>query len=343
MSEIPMYDFSQITLIIGAGAHVPYGFPSGKGLKQEIIKYNDRYYQNNLENELELFCSKFPNELEDILKFTEYFAKSHFYSVDSFMASSLKNEKGRLLEAGKFLISSIILKYEENIKIGFTNEDWIHFLFNDILKDHLNDFLKFPPAIITFNYDNFLERSFYNHLIYAHNYSHEEALNSINYLNITHVYGSTESLKAEKDIFKIMENIKVIGEERESVFIDHLSKKIGHILNNSLYVYFLGFGFDKLNCNLLFRYLNEEEKFKSYSTNINLSRDECISIGKNLPIKINSKFYKNSGNIDCMQLLKNELSLKIASDNIKKSKEYIPPKNDIRRSSWLEEESRFKW
>ena len=76
-------------------------------------------------------------------------------------------------------------------------------------------------------------------------------------------------------------------------------------ISTSLHVYFLGFGFDKINCSLLFGgfSLNDLEPF-FYSTDFKMTPEEIERRDEILPIKLHN-FGETPGTIDCIKLIKN--------------------------------------
>lgn len=212
--------------------------------------------------------------------FIEQFAGANVPSIDTYLAKYIKEHKSDIdyPVIGKFLIASIIYDYEIDYPVNFLDYDWIQFIIHNFLIDPIkrDSFFNNPPKIITFNYDNLFERFIYEHLVNYHNFSNEESIALIKKLNIIHVYGHTNSLETtsyEEIIKYSLANIRVVGEERNTM--DDVSSTICGFWRNIHHVYFLGFGFDTQNMNILFGKGRGgyNDYFKTLrSTNIGLSK-----------------------------------------------------------------------
>lgn len=334
-------EFSKTAIIIGAGAHVSYGLPTAmklteilKSLFSEVIKINSlklrpMYMQvgHKLEPDKVNICKYLHDQnilnsksVEDISQqldsFLEEFGRSQVYSIDAYLANILKKEgndcKNNFATIGKVLISYFINSFERKTPIGLHRFDWIQYLINSFLvdPDSLEKFLKYPPRIFTFNYDNLFERSIATHLVSYHGYTEDKAKEAIEKLKITHIYGHLNTLNISDEsqiISSGIKNLMVIGEERSEERMKDVSRKIRDSLLGTKSVYFLGFGFDKLNTELILpkttidRLQGKMPEF--YSTNIGLSDSMRKKIYSNVPIDI--EFFPNK-DVDCMKLINEE-------------------------------------
>lgn len=330
---------SDVLLIVGAGAHQPYGFPTGDQLRKDILNLEDKSFEADRR---EIFRSKtntseytksllqfhsigkillrndaFFNGADrnnsnwkdahitkEIKKFIIIFRESQNPSIDSYLATL--NDTGLIpgyenhILLGKVIIEGIIQFYMEEVAIG-SKYDWIQHLFKthfgnlaDVIKAE-----KFPLNVITFNYDTFFEDCLKLYL--KHNY--EKNGNTIHekIVNIQHVYGSL----LNKD------SIKVIGEDR-SAEKAVVSEKFNQIFKKVKRVYFLGFGFDELNIDILFSKVDDYviDSLEFHSTNIGFNDFTIKSIKDRFDRKININFYNQKlDNVDGLSLLKNHLPL----------------------------------
>ena len=354
------------TLIIGAGAHKPYGFPTSKELKRVLQTMHPDCPRTEDENgkmtkSLRFALNEYPeiasrlriflppeaktfnlpgcqlasisdDQIEKILlNFIEAFGGSQVPSIDRFLAKCIERKDEHYVMAGKFLIALVINVYERSTNISFAKDDWIQFFISNLLADtdKLNLFRERPPKIITFNYDILFERSFVSHLIHYHGWSESDAWNFVNAMDIIHVYGKVEyfDLKSDDsdpsadDLNKIrhsIRNIKVIvkNDDRDG----EIYKKIQDSIRKSACVYFLGFGFDEQNMEVLFGKPRElepdnykytpqtpsnnvrREKIRFLSTNIGLSSYEIQSIKSQYP-SLGIDFFEGE-QIDALTLLK---------------------------------------
>ena len=280
--------YSQNTaFIIGAGAHVPYNFPTGEELSKTLKRMHPKYPIKNLaKNEIDsigalqerlndyviraerlnIIPNKEVGESLDAYRgyikdkmhsFIEKFGGANVPSIDTYLAKYIKEHKSDVdyPVIGKFLIASIIYDYEIDYPINFSDYDWIQFIIHNFLIDEKKRdmFFKQPPLIITFNYDNLFERFIYSHLVDFHHLDHDTSIELVKKLNILHVYGHTNSLElsSSDEVIKYsLKNLRVVGEER--IDMDEISKKIQSYWRDIQHIYFLGFGFDVQNMNILF-------------------------------------------------------------------------------------------
>lgn len=222
--------FSGTTIIFGAGAHMPYGFPSSLQLTQKIfdlsraskksIKLFDHPtgYLNSLDectqdkisicriiSSLNIVTTTVPpntknfeNQIvERVDRFVSEFAGAQVDSIDTFLARrSTMNGDRETIMIGKIIVAYLILKCEKATQIGFQKKDWIGYLTNDFLRheDLRELFFEDPPRIFSFNYDNYLENCIRQHLVSFHGISHRKAVEMVASLDITHIYGDLGTL-----------------------------------------------------------------------------------------------------------------------------------------------------
>ncbi|WP_374032211.1 hypothetical protein [Bdellovibrio bacteriovorus] len=281
--------YDDTMLIIGAGAHVPYEFPTSLELT-ELIRtlYTEAsgyvpisYIGRDIRADKAAIC-RLLRDLSivpdtgghlsangyDLLltatvdNFVIEFGQSQVYSIDKFLAQRAKthpNDKTTIL-LGKLIIAYFIHKFEVSKKFGFHKFDWIQYLINEHLCNpkQMEDFFSKPPKIITFNYDNVLEHSLFLHLKSFHAIEEAEAIKKIQSLGITHVYGHLDTLNPDFRTTpnllyaEALKSIRIIGEERTNhlEIADLILKSLSNKTKN---IYFLGFGFDHLNVATLFK------------------------------------------------------------------------------------------
>ena len=165
---------AKIVLILGAGASIPFGMPSGKSLIQhitislkfipkKIYKAGAGYGVSDLLGGLSYDDSQSDNELFSMMMevgftknrielFRESLRKSQINSVDAFL-----EHRTEFIPIGKMAIAYNLLKLEKNSEERFTESpDWYNYLWNKLISK-VSDFPKNDVAIITFNYDRTLE------------------------------------------------------------------------------------------------------------------------------------------------------------------------------------------
>lgn len=236
------------TLILGAGASAPYGYPVGNELKRRIINSTEigrniiEIYSNYTKKEL----SKFANELRG----------SRQPSIDSFLSN---NEE--YSDIGKLAIVDVIAQCEyEDLITNPTSlpksqnmdqtDDWYGYLIEnlyggDIDKIHEN------INIISYNYDRSLEALLFDPL--KHSYSKletdEDCSKILKKIPIVHMYGRLDSLPWEEKnsrpygekcsqtrLFELSQNINLIYEAEQKGTVDEANK----LIEKSKRIYFLG-------------------------------------------------------------------------------------------------------
>jgi len=271
--------------ILGAGASVPYGYPTGFNLSQEIkisLQNVNTGIPEIREDLLPLF-----NELgygtKELMEFYECFLNAATYSVDKFLENRPDFEV-----LGKLLIA-YFLKRKENshqLFIGLRESNWYAELFNrlDVIIYNIKNY---KISFITFNYDRSLEFFLHSFLKNRTTRNSKDILDALSCIPIVHVYGSLGNLPWEQDngidydykvnpsqIKRMAEGIDIMSGEKDSVQLKRAQK----LLLNSHYIYFIGFGYDKTNLRRLKIHdlTNVTEVIKGTSIGIDQSRQREI-------------------------------------------------------------------
>jgi len=189
---------NRTVFVLGAGASCPYGYPSGKRLRQDICSQFCQPYKAyiSIRPELKLFID---GEFKKAREFTETFHKATTKSIDLFLSVNSEFE-----EIGKTAIALRILTNEKDshFRENVENEehDWYSYLFYK-LTDGLtnkNDYIQFGEnrvSFITFNYDRSLEYFLYDSLIhYFYKIPPEKIKEQLIKLRIIHVFGQVAGL-----------------------------------------------------------------------------------------------------------------------------------------------------
>lgn len=313
----------QTTIITGAGASVPYGYPTSEKLRDWICQDFVGIYKT-------LYNSSAGTEALEtkIMPLINRYKKCDELYFDMFI-TRLENEEDRNICYG---ILKMAIWFYEIFKTNLTpiNENWIAYLFNNfitykvverIMCEHTNLFEKI--RFITFNYDRFLKYKL--HSLLLNNFDDRLALiQSIN-IRLDHVYGRISDLEWEDSGKKIpyqYNGEKHINGKRLSIitslleqftnpisimhtergFINRGTKMKIEIAEN---IYFLGFGFDEENLMAL-DYLKDFSGKKIYGTALGKSDREIIII-KSRMIELNDQISPDDiilENCNCIELLK---------------------------------------
>lgn len=214
------------TLILGAGASMAYGFPSGKNLKAMIWKMLDpnslqskRYFYKAADVDYNSRGDKETFEAE-VKKFQDDLIISPDETIDYFLEHSSKKYQ----EIGRLAIANVLLEREKkrylfqdwmeydglekkvhrekflegNTQIRPEDGHWYQFLFNLMCKgcSSIDKFADNKISVVTFNYD----RSFEYYLLYAlmskFKVGEVKAAEIMKKFDIAHVYGRLGELPA---------------------------------------------------------------------------------------------------------------------------------------------------
>ena len=240
--------------ILGAGASVTYGYPTGFQLSQEI-KVSLQNINTRLpeiqEGLLPMF-NKLGYDIKELTEFYKCFLGAATDSVDKFLENRPDFEM-----LGKLLIA-YFLKRKENshqLFIGLQESNWYALLFNklDITVDNIKNY---NISFITFNYDRSLEFFLNSFLKNRTTKNSEFVFEVMECFPIVHVYGSLGNLPWKdangieydyhvdhSQLKRMAGGIDIMSSERDSSQL----KRAYELLFNASYIYFIGFGYDETN------------------------------------------------------------------------------------------------
>lgn len=323
-------------IILGAGANVDFGFPTGIELSKTIHSTwsnpNDEYITFLLLS-LKKHEKKF-NDFEDhreiaakrIKRLSERFYYAGAESIDDFLSQPLENFE---VPFGKLTILNLILdKEKKSILTGHPQSlfkwetNWLRILFGQEFRfetiDKLNEKLtQNPVKFITFNYDRSLEYFIFNAIKNYYGIEQRDAISIYNKIDFYHVYGKLAALEWESEDpnnrLKFGDDFKdfpcdtdeklyrcisniKVVNEDRSNF-ESISNKCKDWIQESDKVYFLGFGFLELN----YKLLGIEKYKKSCRDNrIPLNKFYYTTYGLSENKKLNvSKNFGNLSNRTC--------------------------------------------
>lgn len=306
-------------LILGAGASYDYGFPLGEALIKNI-----REFVSNINSDESELLKKIGHSNSTISDFHRALYKTGRNTIDTFLSS-----KPQFIEIGKDSICIEILKREHEYPLRTVENNWYKLLYNKIIEDDFSLINNTSLTIITFNYDRSLEYYLIDTL--KSDFNDEIAVKVFNKIKIVHIHGKLGELpltdgeffegclpynsfknhgKVHRDAFinevylKILharKSFRTIFEQEENLI--NSNQPIIEALSMPCEVFFLGFGFDKKNLDLILKQsvLNPQVAlhgtyYKSDSSQINELKD----IFKR---KYNKHIHLE--NLDCFSYLKN--------------------------------------
>ena len=186
--------------VLGAGASMPYGFPSGSYRVEEICtatqshinpKLTTGEYLDDQANFLsrekihEILISRFGSR--DTKAFGEAVLRSNQSSIDAFL-----EHRTEFIEIGKIAIALFILRKEKEADLfSFDNRKngCYQYLFSK-LNAGWDEFGENQIGFITFNYDRSLEHFLFNALQNTYNKSEDDCAKKLSELPIIHLHGS---------------------------------------------------------------------------------------------------------------------------------------------------------
>ena len=287
--------------ILGAGASIPYGFPSGAELRGILCGLDGG--GNALFGTLAAMEIHSKSALRN---FARDFRLSKQASIDAFLA-----KRADLAEIGKICIAAELCR-RESVDILFrtpNEDDWHQTLWN-AMQDGATDAAQIVTnniRFVTFNYDRSLECFLFHAIKSSFHVSEQDAHALMSRIPLRHVYGSLGQYQWRADlqgtyspdvndssIIGIANCIKVIPELRTD---DKVFMEIREWVEWSEQVCFLGFGFDPLNMERLgvdsvFKYLSE--KNGRLTTSIKASR---LGITEPEVARIRNRYFKHVGDV----------------------------------------------
>jgi hypothetical protein len=302
MVEIPT------CLVLGAGASIPYGFPSGIDLRKRILKNFEDSNWHNLLSELGF-------EDKDFIKsFYSDFNISKILSIDKFL-----EVRYDYLNIGKLAIAFALIPFEYRhnlLEIDDSPDRWYAQFWNKLLTQKLNQLPSNKLRIITFNYDRSLDYFIYNAIKGSYpKVTEDNCATFLDMLDIFHIYGKLGNLpwqgepsrpyspKTTNHQYKIAsDQIKIISEQlpKHDMFDDPL-----RYLSDVQRIFFLGFGYDESNFNRLrMERVPDIEKKEIWGTTFGLGKAEINSIQNKWPYL---KFAQNT--IDISRFFKEVINL----------------------------------
>lgn len=306
--------------IIGAGGNKPYGFPTGKELRELICKnYVDKFEQ--------LFREKVRDEdyYEIETKIAENFV-NQFYASNTESIDLFLSRKSDFSTSGRRAIIIEILAAEKKfIEEGkrFRSGDWYAYLFNRMTEDlrkseDIKDILNNKVTFVTFNYDRYLEYFFANSIINSFSLNPSEAIQYIKKIPIYHIYGQTSYLPWQNSSYSvkfgqdfnlnlvdyIQQDIKIIYDFKKGI-----SPEIQKCISEAKRIFFLGFSYLNENLELLKIPEGLIPGQKIYGTALGFLPEEIERTKHRLNGKYVSNFHKDMilEDCDCLTFLRKHL------------------------------------
>jgi len=242
------------TLVLGAGASKPYGFPTGEELGRQVLGL----LADTTSASFRLLSSIrdiAPDSVKDqfdpltIIRFRDAFSRSGQLSVDAFL-----EHRQDFLAVGKAAIAQVLIPLERPDAV-FDTRDWYHYL-NGFLSGHRNALHRSALSVVTFNYDRSLEH--FLHTAWSNSYSLQPAIatQALASIRLVHVHGHLGTLPwqgannrreyeptlSAEAIYNASTSIRIVHEMDDDSFQDAHA-----VLRDAEQVVFLGFGYSATN------------------------------------------------------------------------------------------------
>ncbi|MFA5424479.1 MAG: hypothetical protein WC374_11550 [Phycisphaerae bacterium] len=302
----------KVVFVLGAGASIPFGFPSGESLVDQILKIKKEdvaSYGRKCEDIMKEM--NFDNNL--MIQLQKVLRRSQINSIDSFLAQP-KNQQ--FVDLGRLLIAAQLIPHENTdtlfTKRSGSDGNWYNLVWNN-LSDYqsMEEFLEsLSLTFITFNYDRSFEHYFYTVLKTRFDTDSSKIRGFLK--NVIHVHGLlgnhpcinkddcrpygkkyfsniTGATKDFNDIKKAMKKIKIVHEVGKFPEKSTINAKISQADR----LVFLGFGYQADNIAKLFQGVTEPPK-KIMGTSFGLKSAE-VSAARN---RIAKALHISEGNVD---------------------------------------------
>ena len=304
--------------ILGAGASRPYGFPSGRELREQICSDHIVDCQAFLGANARIKEAN-PQEIGKAEDFVDTFHKSSIKSIDLFLARNPE-----FSNRGKRAIIFRILKAEQ--ESGFREEtphkhqDWYSWLFERLTEELVRkeDYIRFSEnnvSFITFNYDRSLEHFLYESMLNSFNgVGTDKVIEQVNTIGVFHVYGKVAPLEWQSGVDSVEygmdlrhTNVEELRKNLRIVYEQGLNpelEKAQEIIKKAGRIFFLGFGYAIENLDAL----NIPETLRSehavFGTALGLSERERKIVESGLK---HSAERVTLEDMDCLTLLRRYL------------------------------------
>ncbi len=253
-----------LALVLGAGASMPYGFPSGYELKRKIVEGLDPAVQTSTTGMRHIVCAAgfTPAQVE---AFRSALGNSGKKSVDAFL-----EHRADFLDVGKVSTAAILLPLErQSALFEGKGPNWYEYFFNK-LNARFEDFDKNRVSVLTFNYDRSLEHYLLTALRNSYGKTLEECAEKLKSVPIVHLHGDLGDLPLQAT-----GGVPYGGIELTSSVIRHSASRIQiihedvsdkpqfqqahHLLRRAQMICFVGFGYDATNA----QRLSKSERFSN--------------------------------------------------------------------------------
>lgn len=261
-----------VVLVLGAGASKPYGFPTGKELRDVVLSLGATVADHEISGHLPQGVRRRDlMELRDKLQkerarvdallqglgvaegilseFLSDLIYSPYKSIDAFL-----EHRKEYVDLGKALIAYYLIQCEKSEMFAPEAGDWYQYLFGDLMMDSKNPdaFVENKLTVITYNYDRSFEFRMLKALKAGFNWSVKQCAEALQRIPIIHLHGQLGSLTvpgaggrpyepkpSQSNIELAMKGIRIVSDPANVSEFSAAHKALAEAEK----VIFLGFGF----------------------------------------------------------------------------------------------------
>lgn len=236
----------QTVFVLGAGASMDFGFPSGLQLRDKIIGS----LENENSQEFKQLGEFAIEGRKEVRVFCNEFRYSGKISIDAFL-----EHRKEFIPIGKAAIAQALIPFESVDGLFHNSNNWYQYLYK-MLNTSFDKFNENKISIVTFNYDRSIEQYLFMVLKSTYGKSYEDVARMVGAIPIIHVHGTLGSLTCLKGGGRPYETAltySAIKTAQQSIIIIHESiddvdfKQAHEVLSNAKRIIFIGFGYDETN------------------------------------------------------------------------------------------------
>lgn len=155
---------TKTVFVLGAGASFPYGFPLGVDLKRLVLEC----YKDDKPHSAHLYNTTSFDKAAAI-KFITALQYSGLSSVDAFL-----ERRPAFLDIGKAMMGIELLIREGLSDLWKEQENWLTYLYGNMIGSTLEEYGENRVSFVTFNYDRVVEHFLHTSLLNAFDRGVEE-------------------------------------------------------------------------------------------------------------------------------------------------------------------------
>lgn len=290
---------TKTVFVLGAGASVPFGYPTGIELSDQIIR----------NEHVDPLVGTGLFDKDRLREFRDSFVLSGKASVDAFL-----EHRPEYVEVGKAAMAALLIKKELMGPLFDTQgSNWLRHLYS-AMNATQESFPENRVAFVTFNYDRCVEHFFATALKNSYGITDVEAHNLLGDVPVIHLHGHLgllphqnpagrpyEPVVNSNAVSNCIKTIKIVHEDPDAAGDNDFQKAID-LVGTAQRLYFLGFGYGSTNSERLSLATLPHDRGKGSA--FGLTDHECKTIQKTLGAKV--RLYKN---YDASSFLRNVADL----------------------------------